>query len=78
MWTHPDSRGRGIAAASLVEGRVLFYSTSSDNLSSQAAAKRLGLRRLGRCGSLSGPSAGDECDFQGCRGLDGGLIAPQP
>lgn len=62
VWTHPDFRGQGLAAAvtsewaSIIDGRVLFYSTSSDNLSSQAVAKRLGLRAIGTLWKLSGPS----------------------
>lgn len=55
VWTHPDFRGRGHAAAvsaawaSLVaaSGREPFYSTSADNRSSQRVAARLGLRPIG-------------------------------
>jgi len=54
-WTHPDFRGRGYAAAATAEwatllrhtGRVLFYSTSQTNRSSQAVAARLRLRHIG-------------------------------
>jgi hypothetical protein len=54
-WTHPDFRGRGHAAAATAEwtslmhesGRLLFYSTSSTNRSSQRVAGRLGLRQIG-------------------------------
>ena len=55
IWTHPDFRRQGHAAAAtaawaeIVEpsGRHLFYSTSADNHSSQRVAARLGLRRVG-------------------------------
>jgi hypothetical protein len=55
VWTHPDFRGQGHAAAttagwaSLVRptGRLLFYSTSHTNRSSQRVAARLGLRPIG-------------------------------
>lgn len=54
-WTHPDFRGRGLAAACTAAwaarmrptGRVLFYSTSWTNHSSQKVAARLGLRHIG-------------------------------
>jgi RimJ/RimL family protein N-acetyltransferase len=54
-WTREDFRGQGHAAAataawaSLVRpsGRVLFYSTSRTNVSSQRVAARLGLRPIG-------------------------------
>jgi RimJ/RimL family protein N-acetyltransferase len=54
-WTHPDFRGQGHAAAATAawaalmrpSGRVLFYSTSWTNRSSQGVAARLGLRRIG-------------------------------
>jgi RimJ/RimL family protein N-acetyltransferase len=54
-WTHPDFRGQGHAAAATAAwaalmrptGRVLFYSTSWTNRSSQGVAARLGLRRIG-------------------------------
>jgi len=54
-WTRPDFRGRGLAAACTAEwarllrpsGRLLFYSTSRSNRSSQRVAGRLGLRQLG-------------------------------
>ena len=55
VWTRPDARGRGYAAAVTAawagvqapSGRRLFYSTSVDNRSSQRVAARLGLRPLG-------------------------------
>ncbi len=55
VWTHERFRGRGLAAAvtaawaSLLAptGRLLFYSTSADNLSSQRVAARLNLRQIG-------------------------------
>ena len=54
-WTDPDFRGRGHAAATTAEwaalmrssGRLLFYSTSQVNGSSQRVAARLGLRSVG-------------------------------
>lgn len=65
VWTHPDFRGQGYAAACTAEwanlmrpsGRVLFYSTSRDNRSSQHVAARLGLRQLGCLWQLSRESA---------------------
>jgi GNAT superfamily N-acetyltransferase len=55
VWTHPDFRGHGYAAATTAEwaalvrpsGRLLFYSTSRTNWSSQKVAARLGLRPIG-------------------------------
>ena len=55
VWTHPDHRGRGYAAAVAAawadilrpSGRILFYSTQADNRSSQRVAARLGLRNIG-------------------------------
>ncbi len=55
VWTDPDFRGQGHAAAvtaawaSLLapSGRQLFYSTSATNFSSQRVAARLGLRPIG-------------------------------
>ena len=55
VWTHPDFRGQGHAAAvtaawaalMCASGRVLFYSTSRTNRSSRRVAARLGLRRIG-------------------------------
>lgn len=61
IWTHPDFRGRGLAAATtarwaeVAKGRTLFYSTSADNLSSQRVAERLGLERLGWLWKISRP-----------------------
>jgi RimJ/RimL family protein N-acetyltransferase len=58
VWSHPEFRGRGHAAAvtaawvELVRpsGRHLFYSTDENNRSSQRVAERLGLRLLGWMG----------------------------
>jgi RimJ/RimL family protein N-acetyltransferase len=55
VWTAPDVRGRGYAAAATVEwtamlrpsGRQLFYATRLDNHSSQRVAQRLNARWLG-------------------------------
>jgi RimJ/RimL family protein N-acetyltransferase len=55
VWTDPQHRGRGHAAATaaawvpLVRApeRQLFYSTDHDNLSSQRVARRLQLREIG-------------------------------
>ncbi|GAA2757595.1 GNAT family N-acetyltransferase [Actinopolymorpha rutila] len=63
VWTHPDARGRGLAAtvtshwAALIRrtGRLPFYSTSADNLSSQRVAARLALRPIGWVWKLSAP-----------------------
>lgn len=54
-WTHPEFRGRGHASATTAEwaalqrpsGRLLFYSTSFTNRSSQSVAARLNLRPIG-------------------------------
>ncbi|MFD2077772.1 GNAT acetyltransferase [Actinopolymorpha cephalotaxi] len=63
VWTHPDVRGRGLAGtvtahwARLIRGtgRLPFYSTSADNLSSQRVAARLALRPIGWLWKLSSP-----------------------
>jgi hypothetical protein len=56
VWTEPDFRGQGHAAAATaawanlmtdVRRRHLFYSTSQENRSSQRVAERLGLHELG-------------------------------
>lgn len=53
VWTDPDFRGRGYAAAvtaawqPLVAGRIAFYSAAAQNHSSRQVAARLGLRCLG-------------------------------
>ena len=55
VWTRQECRGRGYAAAVTAawadivrpSGRFLFYSTDAENRSSQAVARRLGLRPLG-------------------------------
>jgi RimJ/RimL family protein N-acetyltransferase len=55
VWTHPDFRRQGHAAATTAgwaalirpTRRWLFYSTSRSNRASQGVAARLGLRRIG-------------------------------
>lgn len=55
VWTRPDARGQGYAAAVTAawsaivrrEGRRLFYSTTQENRSSQRVAERLRLRPIG-------------------------------
>jgi RimJ/RimL family protein N-acetyltransferase len=69
VWTHPDERGRGYAAAVTAawadilrpSGRYLFYSTDAGNRSSQRVAARLQLRLIGWTWSLTraGPGAAD-------------------
>jgi RimJ/RimL family protein N-acetyltransferase len=64
VWTAPEHRGRGYAAAVTADwaallapsGRHLFYSTSADNASSQRVAARLGLRPIGWTWRLSARS----------------------
>ena len=61
VWTHPDYRGRGYAAAVTAtwaeilrpSGRYLFYSTDAGNRSSQRVAARLQLRPIGWTWSLA-------------------------
>jgi GNAT superfamily N-acetyltransferase len=62
VWTHPAHRRRGYGAAvvacwaagwAAVDDRPSFYSTSADNLASQALAARLDLRPLGWMWKLS-------------------------
>jgi RimJ/RimL family protein N-acetyltransferase len=63
VWTRPEYRGRGYAAAATAAwaallrpgGRVLFYSTSRTNVSSQRVAARLALRPLGWLWQLARP-----------------------
>jgi hypothetical protein len=63
VWTHPDFRGQGYAAATTAawadlvrpSGRYLFYSTDADNHSSQRVARRLGLELLGWTWRLAPP-----------------------
>jgi len=62
VWTDPAFRGRGYAAAvtaawgSLFDPRTtLFYSTGSENRSSQRVAQRLGLRSIGWMWTLTPP-----------------------
>ena len=66
VWTHPDFRGRGHAAATTAEwatlmrptDRWLFYSTSRTNRASQRVAAHLGLRRIGSLWQLQSARAG--------------------
>ena len=61
VWTDPAFRGRGLASAVAAAwagilapaGRHLFYSASADNVSSQAVARRLGLRPIGTIWTLA-------------------------
>jgi predicted GNAT family acetyltransferase len=61
VWTHPDARGQGYAAAVTAtwadilrpSDRSLFYGTDAQNLSSQHVAVRLRLRLLGWTWSLA-------------------------
>jgi RimJ/RimL family protein N-acetyltransferase len=61
VWTHPDFRGHGYAAAVTAawaailrpSGRYLFYSTDAGNRSSQRVAERLQLRPIGWRWSLT-------------------------
>lgn len=64
-WTDPDYRGRGHAATATaawaalpaMSGRHIFYSTTSDNISSRRVTERLNLRLLGDLWSIG--RAGD-------------------
>jgi Acetyltransferase (GNAT) domain len=64
VWTHPDFRGQGHAAATTAAwatlmgpgGRVLFCSASQTNRASQRVAARLGLRRIGYLWQLQSSS----------------------
>jgi RimJ/RimL family protein N-acetyltransferase len=66
VWTHPEYRGRGHAAAVTAawadivrpSGRFLFYSTTAENRSSQRVAARLGLREIGWTWNLASASPG--------------------
>ncbi|MGH2583977.1 MAG: GNAT family N-acetyltransferase [Dehalococcoidia bacterium] len=66
VWTQPDYRGRGYAAAVTAawaeilrpSGRYLFYSTDAENVSSQRVAARLGLRLIGWMWRLSSAGGG--------------------
>jgi len=59
--THPDHRGKGFATAVVnawriaieASGRTALYSTDFDNASSQAVARRLGLRQYAETLSLT-------------------------
>jgi RimJ/RimL family protein N-acetyltransferase len=71
VWTQPAFRGRGYAAAVTSEwaaimrssGRYLFYSTDSDNASSQRVAERLRLRLIGWTWCLA-PASDHERDHR--------------
>ncbi len=68
VWTLPGSRGRGHAAAVTAawaevvrpSGRHLFYCCNTDNLSSQAVTRRLGLRPVGSTWSVFAPGDGED------------------
>jgi RimJ/RimL family protein N-acetyltransferase len=68
VWTRPEFRGRGHAAAVTAtwadvmrpSGRHLFYCTSADNRSSQRVTERLGLRRIGWIWRLQTPRPHDD------------------
>ena len=70
VWTHPEYRGRGYAAAVTAtwadilrpSGRSLFYSTDAQNRSSQRVAARLGLRPIGWTWSLTRADPGLRSD----------------
>jgi RimJ/RimL family protein N-acetyltransferase len=67
VWTDPDFRGQGHAAAVVAAwasllaptGRHLFYSTFRENRSSQRVAARLGLRQIGWIWEISRQPATD-------------------
>lgn len=67
VWTDPRFRGRGYAAATVAAwvplvrapGRHLFYSTDTDNLSSQRVAHRLNLFEVGWTWRLHRPRGGE-------------------
>ncbi|GAA5005821.1 GNAT family N-acetyltransferase [Actinopolymorpha pittospori] len=67
VWTDPRFRGRGYAAATAAAwvplvrapGRHLFYSTDTDNLSSQRVAHRLNLLEIGWTWRLHRPRDGE-------------------
>jgi RimJ/RimL family protein N-acetyltransferase len=66
VWTHPDFRAQGHAAAVTAEwaalmrpsGKLLFYSTSRTNRSSQRVAARLSLRHIGYLWQLQSMNTG--------------------
>ena len=68
VWTHPEHRGRGHAAAVTAawaaamrpHGRHLFYCTGVANRSSQRVTERLGLRRIGWIWRLQSPRVDDD------------------
>jgi RimJ/RimL family protein N-acetyltransferase len=69
IWTHPEFRGQGHAAATTAgwaalmraSGRLLFYSVSRTNSSSQAVAARLHLRPIGWLWQLKRHDAAPVC-----------------
>lgn len=71
VWTHRDVRGRGYAAAVTAawasimrpSGRYLFYSTETENVSSQRVARRLDLRPIGWTWKLRPASHPDRNEF---------------
>jgi hypothetical protein len=81
VWTHPDFRGRGYAAATTAawaglvrpSGRYLFYSTDADNLSSQRVAQRLRLELLGWTWRLA-PARGPSSDLHPLCSLREGVV----
>jgi RimJ/RimL family protein N-acetyltransferase len=90
-WTHPDFRGQGHAASTTAEwaalmrasDRLLFYSTSLTNISSQRVARRLGLRQIGLLWQLrrrqSDSGWADPRVWAGPSTIEGtGLVAASP
>jgi len=82
-WTHPDFRGQGHAASTTAEwaalmrasDRLLFYSTSLTNISSQRVARRLGLRQIGSLWQLRRrPSDSGSADPRVRAGPDKSLV----
>jgi RimJ/RimL family protein N-acetyltransferase len=71
VWTHPEFRGHGHAAAVTSEwaailrptGRHLFYSHSGDNLSSLRVTQRLNLREIGWIWRLEAANEGAAPEF---------------
>ena len=65
VWTRPEFRGQGHAAAVTAAwaalmrptGRHLFYSVARTNVSSQRVAARLGLRPIGWLWQLAAPGS---------------------
>ena len=75
VWTHPEFRGHGHAAATTAEwaallrpgGRVLFYTTSRTNRASQRVAARLDLYRVAE-GAPTARTETSICEIQVGRG----------